>query len=63
MIQAPREDLVSPLVTSFEGAQQLQLRGRGAIAVSEHIHLEHILGSIGHLDRCFDPNPTQQCEA
>ena len=63
LVQAPRADLVSPLITLFEGAHHLYLRGRSAVTVHEHIFLEHIAYSLGLHDHCFGDAATHQCQA
>ena len=63
LVQAPREDLVSPLIAIFDGAHRLRVRGRSAVTVHEHIFLEHILFSMGLFDHCFGDAATHQCQA
>ena len=62
-MQAPREDLVSPLVSVFEGVQHLQLRSRSALTVPEHIRLEDLLDRLDLLQGCQGPDSTNVCQA
>ena len=63
IVQAPREDLVSPLSTTFEGNQHLHLQSRSAISVPEHIRLSDVLERLVLFHRCLGRAPTHICQA
>ena len=64
MVQSPRVDIVSVVVSVFEGEfRPFQLRARITVTVWANIYLEHILTSIGYFDAVLGMRPTHQCWA
>ena len=62
-VQAPADDMVSSLISVFEGFQSLQLRSRSAITTHEHITLEDVLDRMNLFWRCAGPTSSHVCQA
>ena len=63
IVQAPADDMVSSLISVFEGFQSLQLRSRSAITTHEHITLEDVLDRMNLFWRCAGPTSSHVCQA
>ena len=63
MVQAPADDIVTVVVSVFEGDADLQLRTRIAVTIWERIYLEHILSAIGFYDAVLGLRATHRCWA
>ena len=63
IVQAPADDMVSSLISVFEGFQSLQLRSRGAITTREHITLVDVLDRMNLFWRCAGPTSSHVCQA
>ena len=63
IVQAPSEELVSPLITTVEGNQQPQLHSQSAISVPEHIRLADVLERLILFHRCLGQAATHTCQA
>ena len=63
IVQAPADDMVSSLISVFEGFQSLQLRSRSAITTHEHITLVDVLDRMNLFWRCAGPTLSHVCQA
>ena len=63
MVQSPGEDIVTVVVSVFEGDAEMHLRARIAVTIWERIYLEHILSAIGYYEAVLGLRATHRCWA
>ena len=63
LIQAPHPQLVTNLLTVFEGhAEQQRVRLQNAVTTHEHLWVEHLAQGIGVYQQCFQEPRTAECQ-
>ena len=63
LIQHPRDDWVTSVVTCFDNGVIPQAVHQAAITTHEHILLENLLRVLNYFHACSGANPTHFCEA
>ena len=62
LVQAPHEQLVTSLLTVYEGTRTTQNpRLQNAITTHEHIWVQHLAQGLNVHRQCFGPNPEYTC--